>query len=132
MRLSKDTISKRYAEYDPRAIEFLLNIFEDVKSQNSNITNYFLVTFDLLANQLKLYFMALDALDNEKTLATKDNYQRIAKSPHIMVLNKAHQEILKILDEFNLSPFGQAKLKRIQKEDDDETANDLINKLINE
>ena len=132
MKLTKDIIQKRYSEYDKRIIDFLSNIYEDVKEQNNKINNYFFVTFDLLANQLLLYFRALDAINNDTALSTEDSYKRTAKSPNIAILNHAHQEIMKILDDYGLSPFASAKIKRLKNEStDDESAEELLNSLIN-
>ena len=132
MKLTKDIIQKRYSEYDKRIIDFLSNIYEDVKEQNNKINNYFFVTFDLLANQLLLYFRALDAIKTDATLSTEDSYKRTAKSPNIAILNHAHQEIIKILDDYGLSPFASAKIKRLKNEStDDESAEELLNSLIN-
>ena len=132
MKLTKDIIQKRYSEYDKRIIDFLSNIYEDVKEQNNKINNYFFVTFDLLANQLLLYFRALDAIKTDAALSTEDNYKRLAKSPNIAILNRAHQEIMKILDDYGLSPFASAKIKRLKNEStDDESAEELLNSLIN-
>ena len=132
MKLTKDIIQKRYSEYDNRIIDFLHNIYEDVKDQNNNINNYFFVTFDLLANQLLLYFRALDAINKDASLSTEDSYKRTAKSPNIAILNHAHQEIMKILDDYGLSPFASAKIKRLKNEStDDESAEELLNSLIN-
>ena len=132
MKLTKDIIQKRYSEYDKRIIDFLSNIYEDVKEQNNKINNYFFVTFDLLANQLLLYFRALDAINNDAALSTEDSYKRTAKSPNIAILNHAHQEIMKILDDYGLSPFASAKIKRLKNEStDDESAAELLNNLIN-
>ena len=131
MKLTKDIIQKRYSEYDKRIIDFLSNIYEDVKDQNNKINNYFFVTFDLLANQLLLYFRALDAINKDASLSTEDSYKRTAKSPNIAILNHAHQEIIKILDDYGLSPFASAKIKRLNKNDDDESAEELLNSLIN-
>ena len=132
MKLTKDIIQKRYSEYDKRIIDFLSNIYEDVKDQNNKINNYFFVTFDLLANQLLLYFRALDAINKDASLSTEDSYKRTAKSPNIAILNHAHQEIMKILDDYGLSPFASAKIKRLKNEStDDESAEELLNSLIN-
>ena len=132
MKLTKDIIQKRYSEYDKRIIDFLSNIYEDVKEQNNKINNYFFVTFDLLANQLLLYFRALDAIKTDATLSTEDSYKRTAKSPNIAILNHAHQEIIKILDDYGLSPFASAKIKRLKNEStDNESAEELLNSLIN-
>ena len=129
MRLTKDIISKRYKEYDARVVDFLNNIYEDVKEQNSKINNYFFVTFDLLANQLVLYFRALDAINKDAQLSTEDSYKRQAKSPNIAILQKCHTEILNILDDYGLSPFASAKIKRLNSNDDDVSAEEILNEL---
>ena len=131
MKLTKDTISKRYNEYDPRVVDFLNNIYEDVKSEHPKINNYFFVTFDLLANQLLLYFRALDAINADSKLSSEDSYKRTAKNPCVAILNHAHQEILKILDDYGLSPFASAKIKRLSKDEEGESAEELLNDLIN-
>lgn len=129
MKLSKDIISNRYKDYDKRIIEFLNNIYEDVRESNPKINNYFFVTYDLLANQLLLYFRALDAIKQDTNLSTEDSYKRQAKSPNIAILNHAHQEIMKILDDYGLSPFASAKIKRLNNVDDSESAEQLLKEL---
>ena len=132
MKLTKDIIQKRYSEYDDRIIDFLNNIYEDVKDNSNKINNYFFVTFDLLANQLLLYFRALDAIKTDASLSTEDSYKRTAKSPNIAILNHAHQEIINILDDYGLSPFASAKIKRLKNESsNDEDAKKIVDKLIN-
>ena len=111
-------IQKTYEGYDDRVITFLSRVYEDVKNQNTKINNYFFVTLDLLANQLLLYFRALDAINADAALSTEDSYKRQAKSPNIAILNHAHQEIIKILDDYGLSPFASAKIKRLNNSDD--------------
>lgn len=124
-------IQETYKNEDSRVITFISRVYDDCVKNNENLSNYFYCCLDLLCVQLKLYYMALDALNTEKTLASEDNYKRIAKSPHIMILNKSHQEILNILQKLSLSPFEKAKLKRLNNTDDAESAEALLNNLIN-
>ena len=124
-------IQETYKNEDSRVITFISRVYDDCVKNNENLSNDFYCCLDLLCVQLKLYYMALDALNTEKTLASEDNYKRIAKSPHIMILNKSHQEILNILQKLSLSPFEKAKLKRLNNTDDAESAEALLNNLIN-
>ena len=124
-------IQKSYEDYDDRVKVFLSRVFEDCKKNNEKLSNYFYVCLDLLAVQLKLYFMSLDIIDEKKKLSSEDSYKRVAKDPCIAILNHAHQEILNILQKLSLSPFEQAKLKRLNNGGDEEDAEDLLNKLIN-
>ena len=123
-------IQKTYEGYDDRVLVFMSRVYEDVKEQNAKINNYFFVTLDLLANQLLLYFRALDAINADAALSTEDSYRRQAKSPNIAILNHAHQEIIKILDDYGLSPFASAKIKRLNNGDNDEDAEELLNSLV--
>jgi len=124
-------IQKTYEGYDDRVLVFMSRVYEDVKEQNTKINNYFYVTLDLLANQLLLYFRALDAINKDVSLSTEDSYKRQAKSPQIAILNHAHQEIIKILDDYGLSPFASAKIKRLNNGDVDQDAEELLDNLVN-
>ena len=123
-------IQKTYESYDDRVLVFMSRVYEDVKEQNAKINNYFFVTLDLLANQLLLYFRALDAINADASLSTEDSYKRQAKSPQIAILNHAHQEIIKILDDYGLSPFASAKINRLKNGDNDQDAEELLDSLV--
>jgi len=123
-------IQKTYEGYDDRVLVFMSRVYEDVKEYNTKINNYFFVTLDLLANQLLLYFRALDAINADASLSTEDSYKRQAKSPQIAILNHAHQEIIKILDDYGLSPFASAKINRLKNGDNDQDAEELLENLI--
>ena len=123
-------IQKTYEGYDDRVLVFMSRVYEDVKEQNAKINNYFFVTLDLLANQLLLYFRALDAINADASLSTEDSYKRQAKSPQIAILNHAHQEIIKILDDYGLSPFASAKINRLKNGDNDQDAEELLDSLV--
>ena len=131
MKLVDEYIQKHYDAYDDRVKLLLSRTFEDCKKNNEKLSNYFYTCLDLLAHQASLYYMAWDAIEADKKVSSEDNYKRAAKNPAIMVLNKAHQEILNILQKLSLSPFEIAKLKRLNKGDDSEDAEILLNNLIN-
>ena len=124
-------IKKTYESYDDRVLVFMSRVYEDCINNNDKLSNYFYCCLDLLATQLKLYFIASDIIDEQKKISSEDSYRRISKDPSISVLNKCHEQILNILAKLSLSPFEQAKLKRLNKNDDDESAEELLNSLIN-
>lgn len=124
-------IKKTYENYDDRVLVFMSRVYEDCINNNDKLSNYFYCCLDLLATQLKLYFIASDIIDEQKKISSEDSYRRISKDPSISVLNKCHEQILNILAKLSLSPFEQAKLKRLNKNDDDESAEELLNSLIN-
>ena len=125
-------IQKTYEGYDDRVLVFMSRVYEDCINNNNKLSNYFYCCLDLLASQLKLYFIASDIIDEQKKISSEDSYRRISKDPSISVLNKCHEQILNILAKLSLSPFEQAKLKRLKNEStDDESAAELLNNLIN-
>lgn len=132
MKLVDEYIQKNYNDYDDRVKLFLSRVFEDVKKSNDEkLSNYFYCCLDLLANQLKLYYLGVDAIDEAKKISSEDNYKRVAKNPAIAVMSHAHQQILDIMEKLSLSPFQKAKLKRLNTTDDSESAQELLNNLIN-
>lgn len=121
-------IKETYKDYDERVLIFMSRVYEDCIKNNDKLSNYFYCCLDLLATQLKLYFLASDIIDEQKKLSSEDSYKRISKDPSISVLNKSHEQILNILQRLSLSPFDQAKLKRLNS-DDDGSAEELLKSL---
>ena len=123
-------IQKTYGSYDDRVLMFMSRVYEDCINNNDKLSNYFYCCLDLLATQLKLYFIASDVIDEQKKISSEDSYRRISKDPSISVLNKCHEQILNILAKLSLSPFEQAKLSRLKNDDVDQDAEALLNNLI--
>ena len=123
-------IQKTYEGYDDRVLVFMSRVYEDCINNNDKLSNYFYCCLDLLATQLKLYFIASDIIDEQKKISSEDSYRRISKDPSISVLNKCHEQILNILAKLSLSPFEMAKLKRVQNGDGDQDASELLDSLI--
>lgn len=128
--INESTIRQRYNKYDERVIEYLINISKSLKEQNVN-DEYYYCMFDLLVIQLHLYYSSCDQLMKLKDLTSEDNYKRLVKSPLIGVLQKCHSQILDIMQKLSISPIEKAKLKRLNTTDDDESAEELLNSLIN-
>ena len=130
MKAINEYIQKTYGSYDDRVLMFMSRVYDDCIANNEKLSNYFYCCLDLLANQLKLYFLGIDAIDADKKLSSQDDYKRVSKNPAISVMNHAHQEILNILAKLSLSPFEQAKLSRLKNGDGAEDAEALLNNLI--
>ena len=122
-------IQKTYEGYDERVLMFMSRVYEDCINNNDKLSNYFYCCLDLLATQLKLYFIASDVIDEQKKISSEDSYRRISKDPSISVLNKCHEQILNILAKLSLSPFEQAKLSRLKNGDNDQDAEELLYNL---
>lgn len=122
-------LKKRYQQYGDDTVEFLINAYNAVKELNNKTNDYYYCIFDLLATQVYLFFSTKNQLLGLKDLTTTDAYQRAAKSPIISVLNKSHSNIMDIMQKLSLGQMEQAKLKRLNNGGEDESAQDLLNKL---
>lgn len=122
-------LKKRYQQYGDDTVEFLINAYNAVKELNNKTNDYYYCIFDLLATQVYLFFSTKNQLLGLKDLTTTDAYQRAAKSPIISVLNKSHSNIMDIMQKLSLGQMEQAKLKRLNNCGEDESAQDLLNKL---
>ena len=131
MKFIDQYIQEHYAEYDDRVKTFISRVFEDCKKNNEKLSNYFYCCLDLLANQLSLYFLSVDAIDEAKKLSSEDSYKRVSKNPAVAIMSKSHQQILDILEKLGLSPFASAKIKRLNNGGNEEDAEELLEKLIN-
>ena len=129
MKTINEYIQKTYGSYDDRVLMFMSRAYEDCINNNDKLSNYFYCSLDLLATQLKLYFIASDVIDEQKKISSEDSYRRISKDPSISVLNKCHEQILNILAKLSLSPFEQAKLSRLKNGDNDQDAEELLYNL---
>ena len=129
MKKINQYIKETYKDYDERVLLFLTRVYEDCMKNNDKLSNYFYCCLDLLVEQLKLYYLGVDAINANKNLSSTDDYKRVSKNPCIAILNHAHQEILNILQKLSLSPFEQAKLKRLNNGDGDESAEELLKSL---
>lgn len=131
MRLTKQGIEEYFSSYDVRVREFLQDILIEVKKQEAEPNNYFGRMFELMAAQLQLYYLSRDQLFALKDFTSEDSYKRLSKSPLVKIMNDAHKEVIKIMNDFGLSPFSKAKIKRLNVGADDESAEALLNNLIN-
>lgn len=122
-------LKERYQQYGDETLEFLINTYNAVKELNNKTNDYYYCIFDLLATQVYLYFSTKNQLLGLKELTTTDAYQRAAKSPIISVLNKSHSNIMDIMQKLSLGQMEQAKLKRLNNVDDDESAEQLLKAL---
>ena len=109
MRINKQNIIASFQGYDTRVIDFLSYVIEDLKQLGIKINNYTLIVFQLLATQLTIYFKSLDCIKSVTNI-TNENNRTI---PELNTLNKAHAEILRLLDKIGLSPLERAKIDKL-------------------
>lgn len=123
-----DEIKSSYNDLDERVYKFLERVIKDI--DDVDITNYNKIIIDMLIPQLVIYYKAIDIIKSETSISKKDDYNRTSKSPEIAVMQKANDQILNLLDKLVLSPLEKAKLKRINKDEED-SAKEILENLMN-
>lgn len=124
--LTKEIFQKVNTGVDQRVVDFLDSVVNDIEQRKIDVTEYVRCILLMLVSQLVLYFKASDEVLKDTALSSTDDYKRKSKAPEIAILNKAHDQILNLLDKISLSPMQNAKIKRLNKGGDDESAADLL------
>jgi len=127
----KNQILSKYDKVDDRVNSFLDKVISDLNAKKIAITDYTVLILNMLVAQLVLYFKAVDDVMNTENVTNSDAYNRKSKTPEIAVLQKSNDQILNLLDKISLSPLSAAKIKKLNKSDDQDSS-ELLDKLINE
>lgn len=126
--IAKDILST-YGKVEQRVSDFLDSIATDIQNRDIEYTEYTKMILTLLVSQLVLYYKALDEIKKADSVETKDDYKRKAKAPSIAIMQKANDQILRLMDKIGLSPIESSKIKRLNS-NSEESATDLLATLI--
>lgn len=129
MKLQEEIISN-FGNLDSRVESFLKKTITDINTKGIKVTDYTKMILELLVVQLVLYYKAFDEINEDTSVSSEDSYNRKAKSPAISIMQKANDQILVLLDKITLSPLSSAKVKKLNKNDEDD-AQELLEALIN-
>lgn len=129
MKLQEEIISN-FGNLDSRVESFLKKTITDINTKGIKVTDYTKMILELLVVQLVLYYKAFDEINEDTSVSSEDSYNRKAKSPAISIMQKANDQILVLLDKIALSPLSSAKVKKLNKNDEDD-AQELLEALIN-
>lgn len=129
-KLIIQNLTQDYKNLDKRVIRYLESIVLEIKTTKNQFSEYTKSILVMLVPQLIIYFKALDSLESEDELTNENKYYGKSKSPVIIILQKANDQILNLLDKIAISPLSAAKIKKLNKSDDDESGKELLNSLI--
>jgi phage terminase small subunit len=130
MKINRKNILASFVDYDQRTQDMLDNIITQLIKQDKECNDYTLVIIQMLAVQFEIYFKALDALKdgivNVVSLGDRTLHQ---PKPQLDALQKANNQINKMLKDLALTPLDRAKIKKLNKNDEDD-AQQLLEALI--
>lgn len=129
MNILEETI-KDYKDLDPRIILYLEHVVNEIGKDK--VTDYTKVILGMLVPQLIIYYRSLDELNTKNDLTNENKYYGKSKSPVIIIMQKANDQILNLLDKISLSPMTKAKIKKLNTTEENTTSSGekVLNKLI--
>lgn len=123
MKINKKNILVSFVDYDQRTQDMLENIVTQLIKQDKECNDYTLVIIQMLAVQFEIYFKALDALKdgivNVVNLGDRTLHQ---PKPQLDALQKANNQINKMLKDLALSPLEKAKIKKLNSMEENNNA----------
>ena len=115
---------KLYTEYSEEIQNYMYVIHKFLNKKFGNINDEWIPSLSMLADNLHIFNLCKEQIRKDGLLIT-DRFNVLSKHPLIKVQNDAQIQIVKLLNEFGLSPKSVGKLKA--EEENDDFLNDLIN-----
>ena len=120
--------SKRYGTYSYKVQAYMKGIIEELEHDYGSIPQSWLISLDMLADQLNIYYAASeDIIENGVSYINRDN--RRCKSPSVTTMNNCVGTINTIIKNFALSPVGRSKIKLLESVDSDAVVDNYVKSL---
>lgn len=114
MKINKKNVLNSFEGYDQRTLDMLEIILKELSKQEKELNEYSLVIFQLLAIQFEIFYKAYDdigkSLVNECVVGERKVH---APKPQLDALQKANNQITKMLKDLGLSPLEKVKIKKL-------------------
>ena len=116
---------KLYTEYSEEIQNYLWTIHKFLNKKFGAINDEWIPSLMMLADNLHIFNLCKEQIRKDGLMII-DRFGTMVKHPLIKVQNDAQIQIVKLLNEFGLSPKAVGKLKQVEDENDD-----LLNELMN-
>ena len=116
---------KMYERYGEEVIKYMWSVHKFLLNKFGYISDEWFLSLQMLADNLNMFFKCRDQIA-EDGIYVKNKFENLDKHPLIKVQNDAQIQIIKLLNEFGLSPKSVARLK-IEENEEDDLLNDLLN-----
>lgn len=117
---------KMYERYGDEVVKYMWSVHKFLINKFGYISDEWFLSLQMLADNLNMFFKCRDQI-TEDGIFIENKFGNLDKHPLIKVQNDAQIQIVKLLNEFGLSPKSVGRLKIEDTEEDD-----LLNELINE
>lgn len=116
---------KLYTEYSEEIQNYMYVIHKFLNKKFGNINDEWIPTLTMLADNLYIFNLCKEQIRKDGLMIV-DRFNVLVKHPLIKVQNDSQIQIVKLLQQFGLTPYAICKLKTSENEDDS-----FLDELIN-
>lgn len=117
---------KMYERYGEEVVKYMWSVHKFLLNKFGYINDEWFLSLQMLADNLNMFFQCREQIATDG-IFVENKFGNMDKHPLIKVQNDAQIQIVKLLQQYGLTPHAVGKLKNT--EDDD---NDLLNELLND
>ena len=114
--MNKNSFLKRYNDKDKKVQEYMLFICNSLVDKYKEIPEAFIISLDLLANNLEIMVKSASEMSKEDGLTDDDRYHGKKKSAALQTYFQAQGYVANILTNFGMNPMAKSKMKQNQQE----------------
>lgn len=116
---------KLYTEYSEEIQNYMYVIHKFLNKKFGGINDEWIPSLSMLADNLHIFNLCKEQIRKDGLLIV-DRFNVLVKHPLLKQMTDSQVQIVKLLNEFGLTPKALGKLKNTEEENDD-FLNDLIN-----
>ena len=114
--MNKTNFLKRYNDKDKKVQEYMTFICNSLADKYKEIPEAFIISLDLLANNLEIMVKSAAEMSKEDGLTVDDRYHGKKKSAALQTYFQAQGYVANILTSFGMNPMAKSKMKQSQQE----------------
>ncbi len=123
------TKTNKYSEYREETQQFMMAVEKYLKQKYGKIESQWVGQLNMLATNYDLFILAKERVKQDGLMIT-NRFGALEKHPMLKQITDTNHQIIKMVQEFGLSPNAKGKIKQPKDNKDEET--DLIAELLND
>ncbi len=121
--------ANKYSEYREETQQFMTSVEKYLKQKYGKIESQWVGQLNMLATNYDLFILAKERVAQDG-LMIPNRFGTLEKHPMLKQITDTNHQIIKMVQEFGLSPNAKGKIK--QTKDNKDEDNDLIAELLND
>ena len=121
--------ANKYREYREETQQFMTSVEKYLKQKYGKIESQWVGQLNMLATNYDLFILAKERVAQDG-LMIPNRFGTLEKHPMLKQITDTNHQIIKMVQEFGLSPNAKGKIK--QTKDNKDEDNDLIAELLND